>query len=506
MPGRIKIFDTTLRDGEQTPGVNLNIQEKLEIARQLEKLGVDVIEAGFAIASPGDFEAVKAVSQAIKGATVASLCRAVEKDIDRAWEAVQKAANPRLHTFLATSDIHMKYKLRMTEDEVFERAVAAVRYAKKYCNEVEFSPEDGSRTRVEFLFKVLEGVIEAGATVVNIPDTVGYATPEEFGRLIRNIRENVKNIDKADISVHCHNDLGLAVANTMAALENGAAQVEGAINGLGERAGNAALEEIVMGIDTRKDFYHISHKIDTTQIYRTSRLVSSLTGINVQPNKAVVGANAFAHESGIHQHGLLAEKSTYEIMTPESIGLTQNKMVLGKLSGRHAFEERLKEMGYSLGAEEVQKAFEKFKSLADKKKVVLDRDIEALVSEKVSEVPEIFELDSFQISSGNKVISTSTVSVKRNGEVVTEAATGDGPVDAAFNAMERAVGMNFELNSYGLKAVTEGKDALGEVTVRISKDGRFFSGRGVSTDVMEASVKAYLNAINRAVSEIGEVS
>lgn len=292
MPGRIKIFDTTLRDGEQTPGVNLNIQEKLEIARQLEKLGVDVIEAGFAIASPGDFEAVKAVSQAIKGATVASLCRAVEKDIDRAWEAVQKAANPRLHTFLATSDIHMKYKLRMTEDEVFERAVAAVRYAKKYCNEVEFSPEDGSRTRVEFLFKVLEGVIEAGATVVNIPDTVGYATPEEFGRLIRNIRENVKNIDKADISVHCHNDLGLAVANTMAALENGAAQVEGAINGLGERAGNAALEEIVMGIDTRKDFYHISHKIDTTQIYRTSRLVSSLTGINVQPNKAVVGANA----------------------------------------------------------------------------------------------------------------------------------------------------------------------------------------------------------------------
>ncbi|MFZ5985773.1 MAG: 2-isopropylmalate synthase [Bacillota bacterium] len=505
MPDRIKIFDTTLRDGEQTPGVNLNIHEKLEIARQLERLGVDVIEAGFAIASPGDFEAVKAVAENIKNVTIASLCRAVEKDIDRAWEAVKGAQSPRIHTFIATSDIHMKYKLKMSEEEVLERAIAMVKYAKKYCSDVEFSAEDASRTRPEFLFRVVEEVIKAGATVVNIPDTVGYTTPAEFGSLIKSIKENVSNSDKADISVHCHNDLGLAVANSLAAIQNGATQVECTINGLGERAGNAAVEEIIMGIETRRDFYNINHKIDTTQIYRSSKLVSSLTGITVQPNKAIIGANAFAHESGIHQHGVLSEKSTYEIMKPESIGLAQNRMVLGKLSGRHAFEERLKELGYtSLTSEEIQKAFEKFKSLADKKKVVLDRDIEALVEEKVSEVPEIFELDSFQITSGNKSVATSTISLKRNEEVITEAATGDGPVDAAFNAMERAVGISFKLEDYNLRAVTEGKDALGEVTVRISKDSKIFVGRGVSTDIIEASVKAYLNAINRAISEIGE--
>ena len=505
MAGRIKIFDTTLRDGEQTPGVNLNIQEKLEIARQLEKLGVDVIEAGFAIASPGDFEAVKTVAENIKNATVASLCRAVEKDIDRAWEAVKGAQSPRIHTFIATSDIHLKYKLKMTEDEVLERAVAMVKYAKKYCSDVEFSAEDASRTRIEFLIKVIEEVIKAGATVVNIPDTVGYTTPVEFGNIIRSIKENVSNIDKADISVHCHNDLGLAVANFLAAVLNGATQVECTINGLGERAGNAALEEIIMGIDTRKDFYKIEHKIDTKQIYRTSKLVSSLTGITVQPNKAIVGANAFAHESGIHQHGVLSEKSTYEIMKPESIGLAQNRMVLGKLSGRHAFEERLKEMGYTtLTPEAIQKAFEKFKSLADRKKVILDKDIEALVEERVSEVSEIFELESFQITSGNKSVATSTVSLKRNNDIITEAATGDGPVDAAFNAIERAVGISFTLEDYSLRAVTEGKDALGEVTVRISKDGKIFVGRGVSTDIIESGVRAYINAINRAISEIGE--
>jgi len=505
MPNRIKIFDTTLRDGEQTPGVNLNIQEKLEIARQLERLGVDVIEAGFAIASPGDFEAVKAVSQNIKNVTVASLCRAVEKDIDRAWEAVKGAQSPRIHTFIATSDIHLKYKLKMTEDEVLKRAVDMVKYAKKYCSNVEFSAEDASRTRVEFLIKVVEEVIKAGATVVNIPDTVGYTTPTEYGKIIRALKENVSNIDKADISVHCHNDLGLAVANSLAAVLNGATQVECTVNGLGERAGNASVEELIMGIDTRKDFYKIEHKIDTKQIYRTSKLVSSFTGITVQPNKAIVGANAFAHESGIHQHGVLSEKSTYEIMTPESIGLSQNRMVLGKLSGRHAFEERLKEMGYtSLSPEAIQDAFEKFKRLADKKKVVLDRDIEALVEEKVSEVPEIFELDSFQITSGNKSVATSTISLKRNDDIMTEAATGDGPVDAAFNAIERAVGISYTLEDYSLRAVTEGKDALGEVTVRVSKDNKIFVGRGVSTDVIEAGVRAYLNAINRAISEIGE--
>ena len=505
MSKKIKIFDTTLRDGEQTPGVNLNINEKLEIARQLEKLGVDVIEAGFAIASPGDFKAVKAVAENIKNATIASLSRAVEKDIDRAWEAVKGAQDPLIHTFIATSDIHMKYKLKMSEEEVLERAVEMVEYAKKYCSNVEFSAEDASRTRPEFLFKVLEKVIDAGAVVVNIPDTVGYATPIEYGNLIKSIKENVPNIDKADISVHCHNDLGLAVANSLAAVLNGATQIECTINGLGERAGNAAVEEIIMGLETRKDFYNIGHSFDTTQIYRASKLVSSLTGIKVQPNKAIVGSNAFAHESGIHQHGVLSEKTTYEIMTPESIGLSQNRMVLGKLSGRHAFEERLRELGYTnLTLEEIQKAFEMFKDLADRKKAVSDRDIEALIEAKVSKVPEIYELDSFQITSGNKSVATATISLKKNEEIITEAATGDGPIDAAFNAMERVVGISFKLEDYSLDSVTEGKDALGEVTVKISKEDIAVLGRGISTDVIEASVKAYLNAINKIISE-GEV-
>lgn len=505
MSKRIKIFDTTLRDGEQTPGVNLNINEKLEIAKQLEKLGVDIIEAGFAIASPGDFKAVKAVAENIKDATVASLARALEKDIDRAWEAVKGAQNPLIHTFIATSDIHMKYKLKMSEEEVVDRAVKMVKYAKKYCNNVEFSAEDASRTRPEFLFKVLEKVIDAGAVVVNIPDTVGYATPVEFGNLIKAIKENVPNIDKADISVHCHNDLGLAVANSLAAILNGATQIECTVNGLGERAGNASVEEIIMGLETRKDFYNIGHNFDTTQIYRTSKLVSSLTGIKVQPNKAIVGSNAFAHESGIHQHGVLAEKTTYEIMTPESIGLSQNRMVLGKLSGRHAFEDRLKELGYTnLAQEDIQKFFEMFKNLADRKKTVSDRDIEALIEAKFSKVPEIYELESFQITSGNKSVSTATISLKRNEEIITEAATGDGPIDAAFNAMERVVGISFKLEDYSLDSVTEGKDALGEVTVKISKDDIAVLGRGISTDVIEASIRAYLNAINKIISE-GEV-
>jgi len=502
MSRRIKFFDTTLRDGEQTPGVSLNVMEKVEIAIQLERLGVDIIEAGFAIASPGDFEAVREVAKAIKNSTVCSLARAIEKDIDRAWEAVQYAVRPRIHTFIATSDVHMKYKLRMTEDQVLENAIAAVKYAKKYCEDVEFSPEDASRSRREFLYKVLEAVIKAGATVINISRTVGYTAPNEFGDLIRGILENVPGSEKIDISVHCHNDLGMAVANTLAAVENGATQVECTINGLGERAGNAALEEIVMALDTRKDYYKVSHKIETTQIYRTSKLVSNLTGINVQPNKAIVGANAFAHESGIHQHGVLVEKSTYEIMTPQSIGLSQNRMVLGKLSGRHAFENRLKELGYvSLTQEEINKAFERFKALADRKKEVLDRDIEALIEEKVSKVPEIYTLDSYQISSGNKLIATAVVSLKHEDKSLTEAATGDGPVDAAFKALERAVNMELKLEDYNLRAVTEGKDALGEVTVRVSNNGKAVLGRGVSTDIIEASIKAYINAINRIISE-----
>lgn len=507
MSSRIKIFDTTLRDGEQTPGVSLNIQEKLEIARQLVRLGVDVIEAGFAISSPGDFLAVKAVAENVKGTTIASLSRAVEKDIDRAWEAVRNAENPRIHTFIATSDIHMKYKLKMRDEEVLERAAAMVKYAKKYCSDIEFSAEDASRSRTGFLYRIVEEVIKAGATVVNIPDTVGYSSPEEFGLLIRGLRENVPGIEKVDISVHCHNDLGLAVANSLAALRNGATQLECTINGLGERAGNASIEELIMAINTRKDYYgDIIHNIDTRQIYRSSKLVSSLTGVNVQPNKAIVGANAFAHESGIHQHGVMTEKSTYEIMTPESIGLSQNRMVLGKLSGKHAFEERLKEMGYNLEPEEITKAFGRFKELADKKKTVLDRDIEALVGEKVSEVAEVYKLDSYQVNSGNKVIATATVSIYKNGELMMEAATGDGPINAAFKAIERTVGFELELQDYSLKGVTEGADALGEAIVRVVKDNKIFVGRGVSTDVIEASAKAYVNAINRVVSDHGKAA
>jgi len=504
LPLRIKIFDTTLRDGEQTPGVNLNVNEKVEIARQLERLGVDVIEAGFAISSLGDFEAITAVSKIIRDAKVASLARTLEKDIDRAWEAIKDAKMPRIHTFIATSDIHMKYKLKMTEEEVLDRVISMVKYARNYCDDVEFSAEDASRTRPEFLYRVVEEAIKAGATVINIPDTVGYAMPQEFGELIRKIKCNVPNIDKVDISVHCHDDLGLAVANSLFAIENGAVQVECTINGLGERAGNASLEEVVMAIDTRKDYFKVEHKIDTTQIYRSSKLVSTLTGINVQPNKSIVGANAFAHESGIHQHGVLTEKTTYEIMKPESIGLSQNRMVLGKLSGRHAFEEKLKEMGYNLNEEQIKNAFQKFKDLADRKKDISDKDIEALVQEKVAKIPEVFQLETYQISSGDKVVSTATISVKRNGNVYTEAATGSGPIDAAFKAMERAVGFALNLEDYSLKAVTGGKDALGEVIVRVSKNGNAFIGRGVSTDIIEASVRAYLNAINKALSELGE--
>lgn len=376
---KIKIFDTTLRDGEQTPGVSLDVHEKLQIAKQLAKLGTDVIEAGFAIASKGDFEAIKTIAQKVKGVTVCSLSRAVEKDIDMAWEAVQYSESPRIHTFIATSDIHMKYKLKMTEGQVLDKAVAMVKYAKKYCSDVEFSAEDAGRTRVEFLYKIIEASIKAGATVVNIPDTVGYTMPNEFGALIKGVKENVAGIEKTSISVHCHDDLGLAVANSLSAIENGATQIECTINGIGERAGNASLEEIIMALATRKNYFNVEHNIDTTQIYKSSKLVSTLTGINVQPNKAIVGANAFSHESGIHQHGILSEKSTYEIMTPESVGLATNKIVLGKLSGRHAFEEKIKELGYSLDDEKINIAFEKFKNLADKKKVVSDKDIEAFI-------------------------------------------------------------------------------------------------------------------------------
>ena len=504
MSRKIDIFDTTLRDGEQTPGVSLNTYEKLEIAKQLERLSVDVIEAGFPIASHGDFKAVKTIAENIKGPAITGLARANFKDIDRAAEALKDAKRPRIHNFIASSPIHMKYKLKMTQEQVLEAAVEAVKRAKSYVEDVEFSAEDSSRSEIEFLCRLFSAALNAGATVINVPDTVGYTTPEEFGNLIKTLLEKVPEMDKVKVSVHCHNDLGMAVANSLAAIKNGATQVECAINGLGERAGNAALEEIVMALNTRKDFYGYSTGIDTRHIYRTSKLVSTLTGIYVQPNKAIVGANAFAHESGIHQHGVLSEKSTYEIMTPESIGLSSNKLVLGKLSGRHAFSQRLKELGYELTEEELENAFLRFKDLADKKKEITDGDIEALVEEQVLKLPEIIKLEYYQTSSGNKAISTASVRLKIGEKSVEEAATGDGPIDATYKAIERACQMHCKLVDYSIKSVSGGKDAMGEVIVKIEKDGKIYTGRGLSTDIIESSALAYTNALNKTMLPNGK--
>ncbi|NMA84326.1 MAG: 2-isopropylmalate synthase [Epulopiscium sp.] len=501
MGREIKIFDTTLRDGEQSPGCSMNLEEKLEVARQLERLKVDVIEAGFAIASPGDFISVKGIAKIIKDCTVASLARALPKDIDRAWEAIKGATAPRIHMFLATSDLHMEYKLKMSKEQVLEQATAMVRHAKQYCSDIEFSAEDASRSNPSFLYQVLESVIEAGATVINIPDTVGYSTPLEFFELIRGVKENVSNSDRALISVHCHNDLGLGVANTLAAIQAGADQVECTINGIGERAGNAALEEVVMNLHTRKDIFEASCRVDTKQLYPTSRLISSITGVQVQPNKAIVGANAFAHESGIHQHGMLANKKTYEIMTPESVGLAKNTLVLGKHSGRHAFEDRLQSLGYALDKEQLDLAFEEFKKLADRKKTVTDRDLEALIHQKQIRTPQIYQLERFVINSGNTITATATVRLKKQEEVVEEVATGDGPIDAAFKALDKLVGIEFSLEDYSLQSVTEGKDAQGEVIVKLKKADNIYTGRGLSTDVIEASVKAYINAVNKILHE-----
>lgn len=493
----IKIFDTTLRDGEQSPGCSMNLQEKIEVAHQLEKLNVDVIEAGFAIASPGDFISVKTIAESVKGTCVASLSRALEKDIDRSWEAVKHAARPRIHTFIATSPIHMQYKLKMSPDDVLAQAISMVKYARNLCPDVEFSAEDASRSEPEFLYRVFEGVIYAGATCINVPDTVGYSAPEEFYELIAGIKNNVRGIENVDISVHCHNDLGMAVANTLAAVRAGVEQIECTINGIGERAGNAALEEVVMAIATRRDFYDYTTNVDTRQIYNASRLVSSITGVSVQPNKAVVGANAFAHEAGIHQHGVLANKKTYEIMTPESIGLPENTIVLGKHSGKHAFDERLKSLGFMLDEEKLEYYFEKFKQLADRKKDVSDMDVRALVEHDSFNVPNEYVFDTFVINSGNKMTSTAVVKLLHDSDVLEEAATGDGPVDASFNAIERCTGLSFTLDDYIVRSVTGGKDAQGEVVVKLDKGGRKVRGRGLSTDIVEASVKAYIDAINR---------
>lgn len=503
MANFVKIFDTTLRDGEQSPGCSMNLAEKLEVAHQLERLGVDVMEAGFAIASPGDFASVKSIAKNIKNTTVASLARALTKDIDAAAEALKGAKYPRIHTFIATSDIHMQYKLKKTKEEVLATAIEMVKYAKKFCQDVEFSAEDASRSNPAFLYQIFEAVIAAGATVINVPDTVGYTSPDEFVALIKGIKENVPSLYKADLSVHCHNDLGLAVANSLAAARAGATQIECTINGIGERAGNAALEEIVMNLQTRKDLYQLDCRVNTKEIYRTSKLLSSITGVRVQPNKAIVGENAFAHESGIHQHGMLANKSTYEIMTPESIGLTENKMVLGKHSGRHAFEDKIKSMGYELDQEALTIAFEQFKILADKKKDVTDRDIEALVCRRMVQIPEAYKLDRFVINSGNTITTTSSMRLlSKTGHILEEVVSSyDGPIDASYKAIDKLVGRKFILEDFVINSVTGGTDAQGEVNVKIKNKDRVYNGHGVSMDIVEASILAYISAINNMFYE-----
>ena len=498
MNRRVKIFDTTLRDGEQAPGCSMNLAEKLDVARQLELLGVDCIEAGFAVSSPGDFESVQAVARTVKNCTVASLARSVEKDIDVAWDAVRDAVSPRIHLFIATSPVHMQHKLRLSPEAVLERAQAMVRYAKRLCPDVEFSAEDATRSDREFLARVIEAAIAAGATTVNTPDTVGYVVPEELAALISYLRERVANIEAADISLHCHNDLGMAVANSLAGIRAGATQVECTINGIGERAGNAAMEEIVMALKTRADLFGCDTRVDTSQIYRSSKLVYSIIGQTVPGNKAIVGANAFVHESGIHQHGVMAERSTYEIMTPESIGLRLNNMVLGKHSGRHAFESRLAELGYSCSTEELESLFQRFKAICDKKKFVTDSDLEAIVHHRVIEQPQHYRLENFHVHSGKDDTAVSVITLLRDSQSFEEVSLGDGPVDAAYNAIDKILAMPpCELESYSINATSDGKDALGDVVVKLRCGEHLATGHGLSTDIIEASILAYLNAANK---------
>jgi 2-isopropylmalate synthase len=502
----VRIFDTTLRDGEQSPGATLNVDEKLEIALQLERLGVDIIEAGFPITSQGDFEAVSLIAGQIKNATVAGLARGVAADIDRCWEAVRHAKSPRIHVFLSSSDIHLAHQMRKSRDEALEMTRAMVARAAGYLSDVEFSPMDASRSDPEYLFEMLTIAIEAGATTLNIPDTVGYAWPDQYADLIRAIVKNVRGIEKAVISVHCHDDLGLATANSLAAVLAGARQIECTINGIGERAGNTSLEEVVMALRTRQDVFGVTTNIDATQIYRTSRLVSSRTGMVVQPNKAIVGANAFAHMSGIHQDGVLKERSTFEIIDPKDVGLAESALVLGKLSGRHGFKQRLEELGYHLSAEDLNRAFLAFKKLADRKRDITDRDLEALVSQEMRTVEEGFRLEHVQVSCGDHAIPTATIRmVTPDGSVVAETSTGTGPVDAVYKAVDRVMGETVHLREYVVQAVTSGIDALGEVTVRIEADGRVYSGNAANTDVVVASARAYVNALNRLKSQKADV-
>jgi 2-isopropylmalate synthase len=499
----VRIFDTTLRDGEQSPGATLTLPEKVEIARHLESMGVDIIEAGFPISSQGDFESVRAIAAEVTKSVVCGLARSTPKDVERAGEAVKNAKKSRVHVFCATSKIHRDHKLRKGKEEIIRISQEAIRIARQYTDDVEFSPEDASRTELDFLEEMTQAAVEAGATTINLPDTVGYATPKTYGEIFSHLLKRLPVLKQKNIilSSHCHNDLGMAVANSLAAVENGARQIECTINGIGERAGNAALEEIVMALKTRSDVYRIGTRIDTTKIYPASRMVSSLTGLVVQRNKAVVGENAFAHESGIHQDGVLKFRETYEIMDPADVGIPKSSLVLGKHSGRHAFRDRVIQLGYTLTEDQIEKTFAKFKALADKKKEVFDEDLEALVDEQLELAGGLWQLAGLQVTAGSNTIPTATVTLKdNNGETVQDASVGDGPVDAIYSAIQRLTGVKISLTDYRIRAVTKGKEAMGEVQIEIDHSGRKVRGRGVSTDILEASALAYLAAVNRLKS------
>lgn len=503
MSRKIRIFDTTLRDGEQSPGCSMNTPEKIQLAKQLDKLNVDVIEAGFAIASPDDFNAIKEIAAVVENARVCSLARATKGDIDAAYQAVKDAKYPMIHTFLASSDIHLKYKLKMSRETMLQKTDEAVRYAKQFVDEVEFSPEDASRTDKDFLVQVVETAIAAGATVINIPDTTGYAQPAEFGELIKYVIENAKGAKDVIISAHCHDDLGLGTATTLSAILNGASQAECTINGIGERAGNAGLEEVVMAIKTREEYYGAHTDVITEEIYRTSKLLSSIIGQNVPPNKSIVGINAFQHESGIHQHGVLANKQTYEIMSPAMIGIPEQQMVLGKHSGKHAFRDRTESLGFDLSDEDLQAAFVAFKNLADKKKIVSDRDIEALLSNQENKQIPVFKLDAFTANAGSNVSAMACVKLEKEDEEerFEEVAKGDGPIDAAFSAINKITNVDAQLISYAVNSISEGIDAQGEALIRVEYGGKQYTGRGISTNIIDASIMGYINAINKILLE-----
>lgn len=502
---RVIIFDTTLRDGEQSPGASLTVDEKVDIAHQLERLGVDVIEAGFPITSPGDFSAVQRIAREVRGATICGLARAVPADIDRAGEALKDAEDPRIHVFISSSDIHLAHQIRKGRAEVLEITDAMVRRAKGYVSNIEFSPMDATRSDPEFLVDILKVAIDAGATTLNIPDTVGYAVPEEFGSLIAFLIEKVPGADRVIFSTHCHDDLGMAVANSLTAVKRGARQIECTINGIGERAGNCSLEEVVMALRTRSDYFGIDSRIDTTLLYTTSRMVSNYTGMMVQPNKAVVGANAFAHASGIHQDGVLKERTTFEIMDPHDVGLKGSTLVLGKLSGRHAVKTRLEDLGYRLSTDDLDRTFARFKEIADKKKVVSDQDLAMIISDEVRMPAEIYRVDHVQVSCGDHSIPTATVRlIGPDGTIFCDSATGTGPVDAVYKAVNRLIGVENRLIEYSVQSVTAGLDAIGEVTIRIEADGRVYGGRGADTDVIVASTRAYVNALNKLIAAARE--